>query len=1067
MNFDLFNEKINLIYDFLYNDNKEIYDVIDINLEKINPSDIIITKGKLSNEIIKQVLNQELQYLFTINNNIYFKIISNNISSLIKISISKKSYNDDFTSYILSELVLLNKTNNILLPIINITINLFDIKDILLKIELPKIFQEYFDKQINKDVSIKIREGFFNIMPMNIFINENLINYKSFLFKIIYTLSVIRLKYKYFKHNNLILENIFVYINKDSNEEFVFNNNKYFLPNENYQIKITNFEDAYMIDKGTENDLQKLAIDILKQNKNIDLNSKNFLTKLRDMKNNNIESLLNDQYFDDFKENKINKKIFTGIRNLNSEFNFNIDSDNELILGKQKKLKRIQQKGGYEKTSVPPYKAEKNNPFKTNDERTTFNKKQEDNNQPKNPPILLEQTVYDTSISKPVKQELPPAYVPLYNEQGQSIAVPFTHITNPAYNKPMQKVYNISLSNPLHDFTTVSKVYEDIIPGDPRSFTFMTIYERTQLINFMRNLIVENIDGESMNITGGKNSLLSSIKLLDLNPYTLNKNPFMDLGTNFLLYRAAYPIRYDQEKNNIYISKTGQGINVRLYNLTIGEMVGDEVNKNLDNFDFNLWRDLKYYNFIKKEIIEKKKSPNFIAPILYKKDNLSNVHWSKLSKLQNKQIEDNKELNRKAKLISNRNLVNYDDNKVLIYYFTSIDGTFGSEYVELKDRLSPYNNIKFYDINPLDPSSAGKISEFNITQFPFIIFKYDDKHIPYRENMTVDQIINFINTNIITLNSIIDVVTASGETIVLLTEAPHSNIIKWASPLYENYGSLRKMIATGFHKGEVWKSVLFQILYILYILEKEEIYFEEFSLESNIYIKDLYYDPASLKYWIYKINGHEYYVPNYGYLVLFDSKYSDTESGNFKIRSPKLFANKNDKFNYQNDEKLNVNYKDLIYHKFKEIFEPSVFNTKLKAQGGLEPEDVILNFIRDINNSNLGNIQDYFINHFKFYLNNRIGTELLRSEKEIINILNRPIFRKDQLLVRQIRYDEYEWVLFDSDVSPLIKKIITKDTNGNIIIQAVNVFSLLHYPSLEGMKPNNITENNIIETFNY
>jgi hypothetical protein len=541
----------------------------------------------------------------------------------------------------------------------------------------------------------------------------------------------------------------------------------------------------------------------------------------------------------------------------------------------------------------------------------------------------------------------------------------------------------------------------------------------------------------------------------------------MDLGTNFLLYRAAYPIRYDQEKNNIYISKTGQGINVRLYNLTIGEMVGDEVNKNLDNFDFNLWRDLKYYNFIKKEIIEKKKSPNFIAPILYKKDNLSNVHWSKLSKLQNKQIEDNKELNRKAKLISNRNLVNYDDKKVLIYYFTSIDGTFGSEYVELKDRLSPYHNINFYDINPLDPSSAGKIKKFNITQFPFIIFKYDDKHVPYRENMTVDQIINFINTNIITLNSIIDVVTASGESIVLLTEAPHSNIIKWASPLYENYGSLRKMIATGFHKGEVWKSVLFQILYILYILEKEEIYFEEFSLESNIYIKDLYYDPASLKYWIYKIDGHEYYVPNYGYLVLFDSKYSDTESGNFKIRSPKLFANKNDKFNYQNDATLNIDYKYLINTKLKEIFEPSVFNTKLKAQGGLEPEDNILNFIRDINNSNLDNIQDYFIYHFKFYLNNRIGTELLRSEKEIINILNRPIFRKDQLLVRQIRYDEYEWVLFDSHVSPSIKKIITKDRNGNIIIQAVNVFSLLHYPSLEGMKPNNITENNIIETFNY
>jgi len=233
----------------------------------------------------------------------------------------------------------------------------------------------------------------------------------------------------------------------------------------------------------------------------------------------------------------------------------------------------------------------------------------------------------------------------------------------------------------------------------------------------------------------------------------------MDLGTNFLLYRAAYPIRYDQEKNNIYISKSGQGINVRLYNLTIGEMVSDEVNKNLDNFDFNLWRELKYYNYIKKEILEKKKSPNFIAPILYKKDNLSNIHWSKLNKLQNKQIEDNKNLNNKAKLMSNKYL--NDDKELSIYYFTSMDGTFGLEYDELKQRLSPYNNIKFYDINPLDPSSASKISKFNITQFPFIIFKYNGKHIPYKENINFNDIFNFINTNIITLNNIIDVVILS------------------------------------------------------------------------------------------------------------------------------------------------------------------------------------------------------------------------------------------------------------------------------------------------------------------
>tara|TARA_B110000971_G_C19876822_1_gene438833 strand:- start:97 stop:930 length:834 start_codon:yes stop_codon:yes gene_type:complete len=277
------------------------------------------------------------------------------------------------------------------------------------------------------------------------------------------------------------------------------------------------------------------------------------------------------------------------------------------------------------------------------------------------------------------------------------------------------------------------------------------------------------------------------------------------------------------------------------------------------------------------------------------------------------------------------------------------------------------------------------------------------------------------------------------------------------------------MIATGFHRGDVWKSVLFQILYILHILQKEQIYFEEFSLENNIYIKDLYYDPASLKYWIYKIDGHDYYVPNYGYLVLFDSKYSDTDSGDFKIRSPKLFPDKNNKLTSKPDgTNPGPHYEDLIFSQFKQIFDPTVFNTKLKTQGGLEPEDDILDLIRRINIDTIANIQDYFIKHFNFYLNNRIGTELLRSEKEVVNILNRPIFRKGQLLVRQKRYDEYEWVIFNSDNTrnPLIKNIITKD--GDVIKHDnVNIFSLLNYPNIASIKPNNISENNIIETFNY
>jgi hypothetical protein len=336
-----------------------------------------------------------------------------------------------------------------------------------------------------------------------------------------------------------------------------------------------------------------------------------------------------------------NKKTYSGVRKVNTVFNTILNDDFENILGNQKIYKSVKNKqsGGADKPSILPYRAEKNDPFKTNDQRTTFNKKQEDIVQPRMPPVLLEQKVYDTSVDKAPRPQAPPSFVPIYTDDGVNI-LPYNNMINPAYKEPMQKVYNISLSNPLHDFTTVSRIYEDIIPGDPRSFTFTTLYERTEFINFVKNLINDNMDGENMNVVGGKNTLLSSIKLLELNPYTLNKHPYKDLARDFLIYSAAYPIRYNEEKHNIFVAKSAHGLNVRIYNISLGEMIGNKINQNLDNFNFDIWRELKYYEYIRSHIIKKKISPNFLTYILYKMDTLSNVNWNKLNEIQKRTTDD-------------------------------------------------------------------------------------------------------------------------------------------------------------------------------------------------------------------------------------------------------------------------------------------------------------------------------------------------------------------------------------------------------------------------------------------
>ena len=50
---------------------------------------------------------------------------------------------------------------------------------------------------------------------------------------------------------------------------------------------------------------------------------------------------------------------------------------------------------------------------------------------------------------------------------------------------PIQKVYNISLSNPIGNYTTLNRIFEDIMPSDHVSFSSVTVHERKQIIDYL------------------------------------------------------------------------------------------------------------------------------------------------------------------------------------------------------------------------------------------------------------------------------------------------------------------------------------------------------------------------------------------------------------------------------------------------------------------------------------------------------------------------------------------------------------------------------------------------------
>lgn len=351
---------------------------------------------------------------------------------------------------------------------------------------------------------------------------------------------------------------------------------------------------------------------------------------------------------------------------------------------------------------------------------------------------------------------MPPAYIPLHDVDGiPHNLLPYTKMIS---QPPLQKVYNISLSSPFVNHTTISNVYEDTLPGEINALTSTTVSDRCQIITFLRNSLLRKQDGETMCITGGECSLLSYIKLLDVNPYT--KYQYKSLPNDFLLYSAAYPVRFDTQTQTIKLSKNAMGINIRIYMMSVGDLLIDTLDTQIKRHHFDLWRELDYYEWTKK-IINKKVSPNFISHILYKVDDESYINWEQL------------------KILKKTN---------------------GGQVMTQGPAHALNNKHSVSEQNSYLPSLQS-------------MYSYN-KH----------KSLNDTNTNIIK-NGNLDITQNSGQSLILLTEAPTCSFTNWFSPQYETYGSIKKMTSTGHHSDKVWKSILFQLIYAMAVLQKQNIYY--------------------------------------------------------------------------------------------------------------------------------------------------------------------------------------------------------------------------------------------------
>jgi hypothetical protein len=769
-------------------------------------------------------------------------------------------------------------------------------------------------------------------------------------------------------------------------------------------------------------------------------------------------------------------------------------------------------------------------------------------------PLLAEQKIYQTAFTggpaKSTDHTHPKYSNPSFISLDNNIMYPPSFIANSAgyfpYMEPLKKmneiplqnVYNINLGNPSVHNNFLSRIYEDALPGDPFNFTMKSTFERNHLISFMRNSMIKLNDGEEMTMQVGPNSFLEYIRMLNFNPFGLGPNPYTSIAPNFLIYGGSYPVRYNVETRQVEIAKYAMAVCIRMYMMTQGAINYRNLGPNITEDNFDVWREIKYYNWVKTELINRKVCPNFITMILYKFDKQSNINWNDLYRIIGNTV-----------------------------------GGLGA--ITRNQQLSQQINLA------LQPAYINNL---------------------VRMGVNLNQVGLHIDSN---------------TCLVALTESPTYNLIEWASPIYQTNGVVRTMTSSGYHSPEVWKSILFQLAYAMAILQEKEIYFRNFDVRYNVFIKDLFVNSQNIGYWIYKINGVEYYVPNYGYMVVIDSSNIQVDKPisipvqlmpnlppippatpfitvipppagltsppaavaaalaaialanqaiailntapvqnaippaigtvphyNKPVFLYKILGSIYDDNGYDDPTyqiippppppigvpQLNVTnaltaaqnlaqannlaalaaaagvvpfnaaavlqanaalakvlnpvpyppiprfswFKYLVREDFIRTIDRANFTNNFGLDTNMQPPDeTILTLIDRMHAIPTANISDSLIQFFPEFLHNKIGTLLMKTERDMINPNIMPNFNQGKLIVFQERYDEYKWAIYlGPSINPQQKRIYFKDNLNQYGERTVFNHSLCHFPDIDsveqiGNRNYKLTKDALIETYTF
>ena len=504
----------------------------------------------------------------------------------------------------------------------------------------------------------------------------------------------------------------------------------------------------------------------------------------------------------------------------------------------------------------------------------------------------------------------------------------------------------------------------DLLPDkfNANKFNFGKTSDRIELMSILKSAILDKkySDGGFQDI----NSIFSIINTMQIitsypefqkgNQQQRINQDLIQITNDYISFMACYP--YTIEHKQMRCAKTSVSLNAKIYALLNYEDILKNVydpnsnyfhpdreklkkllNKDDEDYkkiyddvyrskEYNLtrslaYRELGFYNYVKKNLIDTMICPNFPGLIGYtyiKKDlynpvalsrNNIDYLWSGLNiddkkKYDVKLFKDSKTLlneddpliqnlqsgtifNVCKKLIDNlaikpeprpgdkdyeKNIKLYKDAqdkkekiiKLMNLHFTH----FYNAYDKKKQIEELENKMKEEKENNGDNTDEYKKLDEEFTKYAFQIL-YEFSRI-YLKSFLVDENNKYLFDNVY----IKDQNRYSDKSLVVLTENPGYSFKSWLQPEYKLSGNTRIMINSGYRSYEEWESIIFQILYAFQCMIDNNIYIPNLTID-NLFIKESKVDPMNFNYWIYEINNINYYVPNYGFTVMFDLFHKD------------------------------------------------------------------------------------------------------------------------------------------------------------------------------------------------